>query len=151
MNTDFHQLERTWMAAVQQQDTTFLEQLLDARFVCTAWSSTGELTAREEYLTAVRAAEFGCCDVTTDHVEELGDTAIVRCRLQCECMVEERPWSALFLVTDVWQRSGGNWQAVSRHASVPFGQAATLFSRGSQRGNESVPRTAGPNTRAEGA
>ena len=133
MNTELQHLERQWMRAVQQQDTAFLEQLLDNQFVCTAWSSGGELTQREEYLAGVNVAEFGCFDVAVDHVQTIGDTAVVRCRLQCECMLGEQRWNATFLVTDVWVRSEQSWKAVSRHASVPLGAWPGLMPQEKER------------------
>jgi hypothetical protein len=105
MNPDFNELERTWIAAVQRQDKNFLNGLLDEAFVCTAWSSAGDLTTRDEYL------------------------ASVRCRLQCNCFFGERSWQASFLITDVWIRRGSAWKAVSRHASVPLGDWPALLSK----------------------
>ena len=152
MSTDFHQLERGWMAAVQQQNTSALEQLLDERFVCTAWSSRGELTTRSEYLASVTEAVFGCFEVRVDHQHVVGDTAIVRCLLQCDCMLGDHSWRATFLVTDVWVRRGPEWKAVSRHASVPLGQWPSLFSgdKHSHR-NEFAAYATDGHIRAEGA
>lgn len=121
MNPDFFALERDWMAAVQRRDTEKLEEILDPQFVCTSWSSVGELTSRQEYLGSVGSAEFGCFDISVDHVQQLGETAIVRCALRCDCLLQEGQWNAEFLVTDVWIRVGDGWRAVSRHASVPLG------------------------------
>jgi len=129
MNPDFNELERTWIAAVQRQDKNFLNSLLDDAFVCTAWSSAGDLTTRDEYLASVESAEFGCCDLTVDDVQLLGDSAIVRCRLLCNCFFGERSWQASFLITDVWIRRGSAWKAVSRHASVPLGDWPALLSK----------------------
>jgi len=122
MSPDFSQLERKWMSAVQTRDAATLEQMLDESFVCTAWSSTGELTSRAEYIGSVDAAEFGGCHVDVYHVQQLDSIAIVRCLLTCDCTFGQRSWSASFLVTDVWVRQGKSWRAVSRHASIPLGQ-----------------------------
>lgn len=153
MNPDFFALERDWMAAVQRRDTDSLEHILDDQFVCTSWSSVGELTSRREYLGSVVSAQFGCFEVTVDHIQQLGDTAVVRCALRCECLLQEGRWNAAFLVTDVWIRRGDRWRAVSRHASVPLGQwpLESLVAAGESL-NAEVPRKfAARNGRSEGA
>lgn len=149
MNPDFQQLERSWIGAVQRQDKHFLAQVLDDAFVCTAWSSAGELTTREEYLASLDLVEFRCCSVELDHVQMLSDCAVVRCRLQCDCIFGERSWSASFLVTDVWAMRGSVWRALSRHASVPLADWPTILTLSSPKVSESAPPV--DTYRAEGA
>ena len=150
MNPDFHDLERTWMGAVQRRDAEALGRILDDQFVCTSWSSDGALTTREEYLNSMDSAAFGGCTVSLDQVQMLESTAVVRCRLECECMIADRGWNAVFLVTDVWVRRGATWKAVSRHASVPVGEWQTLMtSQGA--GVFGDYRAAAPKHRVEGA
>ena len=152
MSPDFQKLERTWIAAVQRQDTIALEQLLDANFVCTAWSSSGELTTRSEYLADVSAAEFGCFELSVDREQVVGDTAIVHCRLQCDCIIGDHSWRASFLVTDAWVLRGTSWRALSRHASVPLGQWPSLLKQDDRQQRNRFGRlVGGGHTRAEGA
>jgi ketosteroid isomerase-like protein len=153
MNPDFYALERDWMAAVQGRDTEKLEQILDPQFVCTSWSSVGELTSRREYLGSVGSAEFGCFEIAVDHVQQLGDTAVVRCELRCDCLLQEGRWNAAFLMTDVWIRRGDRWRAVSRHASVPLGQwPLNSFVAADQKPRSDKPHTfAARNGRSDSA
>lgn len=149
MNPDFRALEGTWMGAVQHRDRELLDRILDDQFICTAWSSAGELTTRDEYLASVGSAEFGCCDVAIDGVNLFGDTAVVRCRLECDCVFGQNSWRASFLVTDVWIRRGELWKAVSRHASVPLGEWSAIMSL--RKGVSSAAPIDSARGRAEGA
>jgi hypothetical protein len=153
MNPDFLELERAWITAVQRRDTEALDQLLDQRFVCTSWSSDGALTSRAEYLGGIDSAAFGCCNVVVDSVQSFADTAVVRCRLKCECMIDSRTWNATFLVTDVWSRRGLLWKAVSRHASVPLSEWSSFESHQTDTGERRRRRAKHftPHHRAESA
>jgi ketosteroid isomerase-like protein len=148
---DFHDLERRWMGAVQTRDREALQNILDDGFVCTSWSSRGELTSRQEYLTSVDSAEFGCFTVSVDYVQDLGDTAVVRSHLQCDCMLDKQCWHASFLVTDVWLRRGDAWKAISRHASLPLGESPGFIAHHADERKPSTPDLEARRRHAEGA
>ena len=149
MNPDFQELERSWIGAVQRQDKEFLAQVLDENFVCTAWSSAGELTSREEYLASLDSVEFRCCNVLVDHLQMLGESAVVRCRLHCDCIFGERSLSVSFLVTDLWVLRGSVWKALSRHASVLLADWPTILKLSSPKMSQGARSV--DNYRAEGA
>jgi len=115
----FAQLEAAWLRALKEKDTGALQQLLSDEFVSTSWASSGELTTRAEYLHAAARADFRRCSVDDIFVQDLDRVIVVKCRLRCECCTQGRYDVSEFLITDVWVKRAGRWEAASRHASAP--------------------------------
>jgi SnoaL-like domain len=128
----FSNLESNWLEAVRKRDISTLDGLLDESFVCTPWSSNGELLLRSEYLNEVKRTQFQSCGVEVLNVQMLESFAIVNCRVDCEYALGNSGWKAHFLVTDVWVRKGEDWKILNRHASIPnAGHLPELRSSGS--------------------
>ena len=51
-------------------------------------------------------------------VEVYGDTAVLSSRYRQTAELDGRDLSGSFLLTDVWVRRDGRWQAVRRHATA---------------------------------
>ncbi len=118
---EFRELESAWLAALRQRDRARLGRLLADDFLSTPWSSDGDVIGKRAYLEALDDATLGPCAVHDLAVQDLGPVVVVKFRLDCEWSAGGRSCSTAFLVTDVWRESGGEWRAVSRHASLPYG------------------------------
>ena len=112
------QLQHDWMDAVKRRDIEFLEQLLGHEFSLITGRPGIETRTRQQYL-----------DVTRDHytlesfeyveldVHAYGDFGFARSRYTQRGWMDDKQRNQAFLMTDVWVRRNGSWQAVSRHIS----------------------------------
>ena len=111
-------LQHEWMEAVKRRDIPFLEQLLGPEFSLITGRPGIETRTRQQYL-----------DVTRDHytlesfeyveleVHAYGGFGFARSRYSQRGWMDDKKRDQAFLMTDVWVRRNGRWQAVSRHIS----------------------------------
>jgi len=115
---ELFRLEHAWMQAVQRRDLPFLERLLGEEFTLTTGRAGAEVRGRQEYLEITRDVyvidDFGFDEITA-HVH--ADGAFVRSRYRQRGRMGEKDRTQTFLMTDVFFRRDGRWQAVARHAS----------------------------------
>jgi catechol 2,3-dioxygenase-like lactoylglutathione lyase family enzyme/ketosteroid isomerase-like protein len=114
-------LERAWLEAVQRRDLPALERLLGEEFTLTTGRPGAEVRTRTEYLEVTRDAyvvESFAFDELETHVH--ADAAVVRSRYRQRGRMGAEDRTQSFLMTDVWFRRDGRWQAVARHLS-PLG------------------------------
>jgi ketosteroid isomerase-like protein len=111
-------LEHDWMRAVQERDMQFLDDLLGEEFTLTTGRPGVEIRQRQEWLDITReryvieAFRFESLDV---HVYT--DAAMVRSRYTQRGRMDDQDRDQTFLMTDVFVRRDGRWQAVTRHIS----------------------------------
>ena len=111
-------LEHEWLDAVKEKDTERLDRLLGEEFTLTTGRPGNEVRSRAEYIEVTRdlyvieSYEFEELDV---HVN--GHVALVRSRYRQTGSIAGEDRSQAFLMTDVWVRRAGRWQAVTRHVS----------------------------------
>ena len=111
-------LEHDWMRAVQERDMEFLDDLLGEEFTLTTGRPGVEIRQRQEWLDITReryvldAFRFESLDV---HVYT--DAAMVRSRYTQRGQMDDQDRNQTFLMTDVFVRRDGRWQAVTRHIS----------------------------------
>jgi ketosteroid isomerase-like protein len=109
-------LQNQWADAVQRRDLAFLERLLGEEFTLTTGRPGFEMASRQEWLDVTRdryvveSFEYLHFDI---HV--YGDVAVVRSRYRQKGSMDGTDRSTTYLMTDVWVRRDGRWQAVSRH------------------------------------
>jgi ketosteroid isomerase-like protein len=112
-------LQHAWMKAVMEHDASTLEQILADDFTLTSVHSGGELVGRAGYVASfgkVKNSRFSFRDVV---IRIYGEMAVVNSRFHQQYAGESKETAGEFLLTDVWVKRGGRWQAVSRHASRP--------------------------------
>jgi catechol 2,3-dioxygenase-like lactoylglutathione lyase family enzyme/ketosteroid isomerase-like protein len=119
-------LEHAWMQAVQRRDLAFLENLLGEEFTLTTGRAGAEVRGRRDYLEVTRDLyvidEFAFDEIAA-YVH--GDGAFVRSRYRQRGRMAEEDRTQTFLMTDVFFRRDGRWQAVGRHVS-PLPRSGTL-------------------------
>jgi ketosteroid isomerase-like protein len=112
------QLEHQWLEAVKARDVEHLDRLLGEEFTLTTGRVGNEVRTRQEYLEITRdryvieSFEFEALEVLA-----YGHVALVRSRYRQTGSMDGEDRSQAFLMTDVWVRRGGRWQAVTRHVS----------------------------------
>lgn len=113
------ELQRKWMQAVMSHDATALQEILADDFTLTSVHSSGELIGKAEYISSfnkVKDSRFSFRDVI---IRIYGEMAVVNSRFNQQYDGGHKDIAGDFLLTDVWVKRGGRWQAVSRHASRP--------------------------------
>jgi ketosteroid isomerase-like protein len=111
-------LEHDWLNAVKERDVERLERLLGDEFTLTTGRPGSEVRSRQEYLDVTRdryvieSFEFEELDV-----HAYGHVALVRSRYRQTGSIDGQDRNQAFLMTDVFVRRGGRWQAVTRHLS----------------------------------
>jgi ketosteroid isomerase-like protein len=112
------QLEHEWIEAVRDRDGERLERILGEEFTLTTGRPGNEMRSRKEYLEIARdryvieSFEFTELDVHT-----YGHVAVVRSRYRQTGSMDGDERNQTYLMTDVWVRRAGRWQAVTRHVS----------------------------------
>jgi ketosteroid isomerase-like protein len=118
-------LENEWARAWQQPDPTALENLLGDDFTFTSSRSQGETSNKRQYidttLKLVRGDGYSFEKMT---VRIYGETAVITAQFQQSASFAGQDWSGDFLLTDVWVKRDGRWQAVARHISRPTNPTA---------------------------
>jgi ketosteroid isomerase-like protein len=112
-------LQHAWMKAVMAHDDIALKEILADEFTLTSVHSSGELMTKAEYLNSfgkVKNSLFSFRDVV---IRIYGEMAVVNSRFHQQYSGDSKESAGEFLMTDVWLKRGGRWQAVSRHASRP--------------------------------
>ena len=115
---DLISLQHEWMEAVKRRDIEFLERLLGPEFVLFTGRPGIETRTRQQYLDVTRdrytldSFEYVALDVHT-----YGDFGLVRSRYSQRGRMDDKERNQAFLMTDVWVKRDGRWQAVSRHIS----------------------------------
>lgn len=116
--TDIIRVENEMMQAFQEHDRLALDRIIGSEFLLTSPTSNGHQIDKQQYidggLDLPRIDSFRFHDF---RIRLFESTAIVDCRLDWKSAWGGTLWDTNFVMTDVWHRTGGDWQIVSRHSS----------------------------------
>lgn len=112
-------LELKWTESYKQRQVDILYSLLADDFVITiedgsTYSKTGYISHSAEPSVHVEIAEMSGLKVRMH-----GNTAIVTGAYHEKGVSDGKPYEYHDRLTDVWMKSGGKWQVVASHYSVP--------------------------------
>ena len=119
MTTDEQELvdlQVAWMDALHRQDRPALEAILAPEFTLTS-ARTDQISDRAAWLGLLDRVKNESFEYSDFRIDVFGDAAVVRSRLTQVARVDDQPWNATFMLTDVWIRREGRWQVVARHSS----------------------------------
>ena len=126
----FQKTEQELADSIAKGDKSVYDRVMDDG--CIVTSEEGDVTPKKEFLAELTGlppglrGEIAIRDLT---VQEFGDFAIVRCRLDEREEVFGQKLETKYRVTDTFRRSGNAWKMVASHASVvtqnPPGQAVS--------------------------
>lgn len=107
------QLNRDYITSVQTSDVKRFEQILADDFLCS--NPDGSLVDRAAFLAqTARPVTISGLEARDVIIRILGDVAIIHART-AYTTADGRAASGRY--TDVWQRRGGRWLAVSAHVT----------------------------------
>jgi ketosteroid isomerase-like protein len=115
-------LEMKWTESYKQHSIDILSSLLADDFVITIedgsiYSKAGYITHSADPSTRVQVAELSDLKVRMH-----GDTAIVTGAYHEKGESNSKAYEYHDRLTDVWMKTGGKWQVVASHYSVPSKQ-----------------------------
>lgn len=115
-------LEEKWAAAYKERKIDLLSSLLAEEFVITVedgntYSKAGYITHSADPSVRVEIAELS--DV---HVHVHGNIAVVTGAYHETGRSNGKPYEYHDRLTDVWVKTGTNWQVIASHYSVPLKQ-----------------------------
>jgi ketosteroid isomerase-like protein len=113
------ELQREWMAGVQNRDMDRLEELVAPGFRFTAIHLNPEPMTRDQWMGAAREGyTIVSFAYESMDIDVFGDTAICHSRYSQVASYMHTSLSNAFRLTDVWSRIDGEWQVVARHSSI---------------------------------
>ena len=113
-------LELKWTESYKERSIAILSSLLSEEFVITVedgnvYSKTGYISHTADASTHVQIAELSDLKVRVH-----GDTAVVTGAYHEKGESNGKLYEYHDRLTDVWMKTGGKWQVVASHYSVPF-------------------------------
>jgi ketosteroid isomerase-like protein len=115
-------LELKWTESYKKRSIDILSSLLADEFVITV--EDGNVYSKAGYIshTADSKVRVDVAEMSDLKVRIHGNTAIVTGAYHEKGVSEGKPYEYRDRLTDVWIKSGGMWQVVASHYSVPFKQ-----------------------------
>ena len=121
-------LEREWRDALCSKDMERLHSLVHKDFVLIGTRSTGPfMMTREEWLDAIQRRDVFEIDVEVQDATVLPDVMIGTVYARWRLKYLGRMIEDCVVLTDVWVRDDGRWQAIRRHSTpAPAGACPNL-------------------------
>lgn len=121
-------LEREWIDALCRKDMERLERLVHKDFVLIGTRSTGPfMMNRSEWLDAIQRRDVQDIGLDVMNATVLADTMIGTVQASWRLNYLGRVIEDCVVLTDVWVKDDGRWQAIRRHSTpAPPGACADL-------------------------
>jgi len=114
---EFSELEKQWMAALQNNDRFALDHLLTEDFEILT-PLAGNAIDRDEFIRAVTGSlKLQSYRISQMTVHDFGDTAVVNFLINAKGQFRGRDASGRYFVVDVWRKSGNSWETAVRYLS----------------------------------
>jgi ketosteroid isomerase-like protein len=113
-------LEIKWTESYKQRNIDILSSLLAEEFVITV--EDGSVYSKAGYIshTADAGTKVQVADLTDLKVRVHGNTAVVTGAYHEKGESSGKPYDYHDRLTECWVKSGGKWQVVASHYSVPY-------------------------------
>ena len=121
-------LEREWRDALCSKDMPRLQSLVHKDFLLIGTRSTGPfMMTRQEWLDAIQRRDVFEIDVEVQDATILADVMIGTVQARWRLKYLGRMIEDCVVLTDVWVRDDGRWQAIRRHSTpAPAGACPNL-------------------------
>ena len=121
-------LEREWRDALCRKDMERLQSLVHKDFVLIGTRSTGPfMMTRQEWLDAIQRREVDAIDVEVQDATVLSEVMIGTVQARWRLKYLGRVIEDCVVLTDVWVKDDGRWQAIRRHSTpAPPGACINL-------------------------
>jgi ketosteroid isomerase-like protein len=111
-------LEREWRDALCRKDMERLQSLVHEDFVLIGTRSTGPfMMTRDEWLDAIQRRDVFEIDVEVRDATVLPEVMIGTVQARWRLKYLGRMIEDCVMLTDVWVKDGGRWQAIRRHST----------------------------------
>jgi ketosteroid isomerase-like protein len=123
-------LEREWRDALCRKDMERLHSLVHKDFVLIGTRSTGPfMMTRDDWLDAIQRREVDAIDVEVQDATTVKDVMIGTVHARWRLKYLGRIIEDCVVLTDVWVKDDGRWQAIRRHSTpAPPGACVDLKS-----------------------
>ena len=102
-----------WARAVVENDRAAAEQLLAESFVLTSAGGVAPRVERADWLASLPSIESESLDVLEYEERTFGDVGVTNTLQRWSAQRGDRDLSGDYAITDVFERSGGLWRALS--------------------------------------
>jgi ketosteroid isomerase-like protein len=121
-------LEREWRDALCKKDMEQLRSLVHEDFVLIGTRSSGPFQMhRDEWLDAIQRREVDAIVIEVRDATTVGDVMIGTIHARWRLKYLGRVIEDCVLLTDVWVKDDGRWQAIRRHSTpAPAGECPDL-------------------------
>jgi ketosteroid isomerase-like protein len=111
-------LEREWRDALCKKDMERLQALVHKDFLLIGTRSTGPfMMTRDEWLDAIQRREVDQIDVDVQDATAANDVLIGTVHARWRLKYLGRIIEDCVVLTDVWVKDQGRWQAIRRHST----------------------------------
>ena len=111
-------LEREWRDALCSKDMERLQSLVHKDFVLIGTRSTGPfMMTRDDWLNAIQRREVDAIDVEVQDASAIGNVLIGTVQARWRLRYLGRVIEDCVVLTDVWVKDDGRWQAIRRHST----------------------------------
>jgi ketosteroid isomerase-like protein len=112
------ELEREWRDALCRKDMEALQKLVHKDFLLIGTRSTGPfMMTREDWLDAIQRREVQDIDVEVEDATAVNDVMIGTVHARWRLKYLGRTIEDCVVLTDVWVKDDGRWQAIRRHST----------------------------------
>lgn len=113
-------LEMKWTESYKQHSIDILSSLLAEEFVITV--EDGNVYSKAGYIshTADSKVKVQVAEILDLKVRVHGDVAVVTGAYHEKGESDGKPYEYHDRLTDTWMKSGGKWQVIASHYSVPY-------------------------------
>jgi Domain of unknown function (DUF4440) len=121
-------LERDWRDALCRKDMKRLESLVHKDFVLIGTRSTGPfMMTREQWLDAIQRRDVDAIELEVQDATVLDNLMIGTIHARWRLKYLGRVIEDCVVLTDVWVKDDGRWQAIRRHSTpAPPGACINL-------------------------
>ena len=121
-------LEREWRDALCRKDMERLHALVHKDFVLIGTRSSGPfMMTRDDWLDAIQRREVDAIEIQVRDATTVGDVMIGTVHARWRLKYLGRVIEDCVLLTDVWVKDDGRWQAIRRHSTpAPPGECPDL-------------------------
>lgn len=111
-------LEREWRDALCSKDIKRLRALVHKDFILIGTRSTGPfMMTRDEWLDAIQRRDVDAIDVDVQDATVMKDIMIGTVQARWRLKYLGRVIEDCVMLTDVWVKDDGRWQAIRRHST----------------------------------
>jgi ketosteroid isomerase-like protein len=117
MSDDLTAARATFQRCIETRDRETVQQVLHEDYALVLVAPTAAVMPRARWLEVLDDYVVHSYAVDEEHVDESDDLATVLARVRMEATVLGEDRSGVFVISDFWRRSDGEWRLWRRHST----------------------------------